>query len=60
MAAKVPTIVFVLQLKRGQRMVLLSLKDVSHMLHTLLGSSQVHLQGKLEIVVLISRGLVLI
>lgn len=60
MAAKVPTIVFVLQLKRGQRMVLLSLKDVSHMLHTLLGSSQVHLQGKLEIVVLISCGLVLI
>lgn len=59
MAAKVPAIVFVFQLKRGQRAVLLSLKDVSHMLHTLLGSSQVQLQGKLEIVVFISGGLVL-
>lgn len=60
MAAKFPAIVFVFQLKRGQRVVLLSLKDVSHMLHTLLGSSQVLLQGKQEIVVFISGGLVLI
>lgn len=60
MAAKVPATAFVFQLKRGQKMVLLSLKGVSHMLHILLGSSQVQLQGKLEIVVFIDGGLVLI